>query len=152
VIISNPRKNCFGGIGLLVLGVYGRNSPDSLKPIFLFPGERIMTYLALSKYKALGALLLMAAAVGLLTMTVTTRPAQAISNTLVVSQVYGGGGNAGAQFTNDFIEIFNRGTTAIDVTGWSVQYTSATGTAWQVTPICATGPCLIQPGKYFLVQ
>lgn len=110
-----------------------------------------MTYLALSKYKVLCALLVMATATGLL-MTTTTQPAQAVSTTLVVSQVYGGGGNAGAQFTNDFIEIFNRGTTPVDVTGWSVQYAAATGTTWQVTPICATGPCLIQPGKYFLVQ
>src|SRR5262249_41124728 len=33
---------------------------------------------------------------------------------LVISQVYGGGGNASATYTNDFIEIFNRGTTTID--------------------------------------
>ncbi|MBA2732119.1 MAG: lamin tail domain-containing protein [Acidobacteria bacterium] len=72
---------------------------------------------------------------------------------LVISQVYGGGGNGGATYTHDFIEIFNRGTTIVDVTGWSVQYSAATGTAaFAVTPICPTGPCLIQPGKYFLVQ
>ena len=29
---------------------------------------------------------------------------------------------------NDFIELFNRGTAPVDVTGWSVQYTSASGT------------------------
>ena len=28
---------------------------------------------------------------------------------LVVSQVYGGGGNTGASYTHDFIELFNRG-------------------------------------------
>jgi hypothetical protein len=72
---------------------------------------------------------------------------------LVISQVYGGGGNSGATFKNDFIEIFNRGTTTVDVTGWSVQYESATGPGpWSVTQLCATGPCLIAPGKYFLVQ
>ncbi|MDT4896592.1 MAG: large repetitive protein [Acidobacteriota bacterium] len=75
------------------------------------------------------------------------------SANLVISQVYGGGGNGGAQFTNDFIEIFNHGTTTVDVAGWSVQYQSAAGTtAFQVTPLCPTGSCLIQPGKYFLVQ
>jgi Tol biopolymer transport system component/predicted secreted protein len=72
---------------------------------------------------------------------------------LVISQVYGGGGNAGATFKNDFIEVFNRGTTTVDVAGWSVQYTSAAGTgAWSVTPLCAAGPCLLLPGRYFLVQ
>jgi hypothetical protein len=46
---------------------------------------------------------------------------------VVISQVYGGGGNAGATLKNDFIEIFNRGTAAQNLTGWSVQYASATG-------------------------
>ncbi len=46
----------------------------------------------------------------------------------VVSQVYGGGGNAGATFTHDYIELFNRGTVPVDLDGLSVQYTSATGT------------------------
>jgi hypothetical protein len=72
---------------------------------------------------------------------------------LVISQVYGGGGNSGAQFKNDFIEIFNRGTTTVDLTGWSIQQISDTGTGtWAVTALCATGPCWLNPGKYFLVQ
>ena len=40
---------------------------------------------------------------------------------VVISQVYGGGGNSGATLKNDFIEIFNRGSAAVDVTGWPVQ-------------------------------
>ena len=72
---------------------------------------------------------------------------------VVISQVYGGGGNTNAQFKNDFVEIFNRGTTTVDLAGWSAQEASATGTtAWSVTPLCPTGPCLLSPGKYFLVQ
>lgn len=67
---------------------------------------------------------------------------------IVISQIYGGGGNAGAQYTHDFIEIFNRGDAPVDVTGWSVQYTSAVGTAWQATAL--TG--VIAPGRYLLVQ
>jgi len=55
------------------------------------------------------------------------------SATLVVSQVYGGGGNSGATYKNDFIEIFNRGTSAVSVAGWSVQYTSAGGSSWSQT-------------------
>ena len=71
---------------------------------------------------------------------------------IVISQVYGGGGNTSAPFKNDFIEITNRGATTIDLAGWSVQAASSTGTSWTVTPICPTGSCLIAPGKYFLVQ
>ena len=46
----------------------------------------------------------------------------------MISQVYGGGGNTGAPFQNDFIEVFNRGSTNVNLSGWSVQYASATGT------------------------
>lgn len=68
---------------------------------------------------------------------------------VVISQVYGGGGNTGAPFTNDFIELFNQGVTPVNLTGWSVQYQSASGTGtWQVTPLTGT----IAPGGYYLVQ
>ena len=74
--------------------------------------------------------------------------AQAASPNVVISQVYGGGGNAGATLRNDFIELFNRGTTTVSLAGWSVQYASSTGTSWQVTPLTGS----IAPGKYYLVQ
>ena len=67
---------------------------------------------------------------------------------VVISQVYGGGGNSGATFKNDFIELFNRGNAGVDLTGWSVQYASAGGTSWSATNLSG----IIQPGKYYLVQ
>lgn len=67
---------------------------------------------------------------------------------IVISQIYGGGGNSGATFKNDFIELFNPGGSAVSVAGWSVQYASAAGTSWQVTNLSGT----IQPGAYYLVQ
>ena len=67
---------------------------------------------------------------------------------LVISQVYGGGGNAGSTYRNDFIEIFNGGVAPVNVRGWSVQYASSTGTSWQVTPLSGS----ILPGRYYLVQ
>jgi endonuclease G len=75
-------------------------------------------------------------------------PARAASVNVVISQVYGGGGNTGATFRNDYIELFNRSTTAVSVTGWSVQYASSAGTTWQVTNLTGT----IAPGAYYLVQ
>ncbi len=74
--------------------------------------------------------------------------AAAVSTNIVISQVYGGGGNSGATLKNDFIELYNLGPIAIDVTGWSVQYASATGSTWQVTNLSGT----IQPGRYYLIQ
>jgi DNA/RNA endonuclease G (NUC1) len=77
--------------------------------------------------------------------------ANASAATVVISQVYGGGGNAGSDFKNDFIEIHNRSNAAVDLTGWSVQYTSAAGTSFTVTPL--TGSTIsIAPGQYMLIQ
>jgi hypothetical protein len=67
---------------------------------------------------------------------------------VTISQVYGGGGNSGATYTHDFVELYNRSASPVDVTGWSVQYTSAAGSSWQ--PAVLTG--VIQPGTYYLVQ
>ena len=74
--------------------------------------------------------------------------AQGASSDVVVSAVYAGGGNTGATFTNDYVELLNRGATAVDVGGWTVQYATATGTSWQATPLAGT----IQPGRFYLVQ
>ncbi|MEU6999008.1 ExeM/NucH family extracellular endonuclease [Nonomuraea sp. NPDC046570] len=81
----------------------------------------------------------------------TTSPASAEPGTVVISQVYGGGGNSGAPLSNDFVELFNRGATPVAVDGWSVQYTSAGGAghfAANVVPLTGT----LEPGQYYLVQ
>ncbi len=68
---------------------------------------------------------------------------------VVISQVYGGGGNAGATLRNDFIELFNAGSSAVSLSNWSVQYNGATATgSWAVTPLSGS----IAPGGYYLVQ
>ncbi|GAB1594660.1 lamin tail domain-containing protein [Lysobacter claricitrinus] len=72
-------------------------------------------------------------------------PAQA---QVVISQVYGGGGNSGAQYKSDFIELHNTGTSAVDVSTWSVQYASSTGTSWQKTNLSGSIPA----GAYYLVK
>ncbi|WP_268807261.1 Ig-like domain repeat protein [Bryocella elongata] len=68
---------------------------------------------------------------------------------LVISQIFGGGGNAGAPYSNDYIEIYNPTSAAISLAGLSVQYASSTGTAWQATPL---GSSSLAAGQYFLVQ
>lgn len=74
--------------------------------------------------------------------------ARSASSDMVVSQVYAGGGNGGATYANDFVELFNRGATTIDLSTWSIQYASASGTSWQVTPLSGS----VQPGRAYLVQ
>jgi predicted extracellular nuclease len=73
--------------------------------------------------------------------------AQAVSADVVVSQVYGGGGNTGAPYANDFIELYNRGTASVSVTGWSVQYASAAGSTWSKTSLSGS----VAPGHHYLV-
>lgn len=71
---------------------------------------------------------------------------------LVIGQVYGGGGNGGATYTNDFIEIFNRGSTTVDfaVTPYSIQYAGATSTFGANKTDVTSGT--LAPGHYFLIQ
>ncbi len=69
-------------------------------------------------------------------------------NHIVISQVYGGGGNSGANFQNDYVELFNPTGASVAVNGWSLQYASAAGTTWSVALLSGT----IQSGGYFLVK
>jgi hypothetical protein len=81
------------------------------------------------------------------------RTQQAIdaSPEVVVSQVYGGGSNVGAPLQNDFVELFNRSGGPVALDGWSIQYTSATGTgpfSGAVTLLAGT----VAPGQRYLVR
>ena len=67
---------------------------------------------------------------------------------VVISQVYGGGGNNGATLKSDFIELHNNGTSTVDLSGWSVQYAATAGTSWQTTPLTGS----IAPGGYYLIK
>lgn len=92
---------------------------------------------------------------GAATLVATAAPAQAVDTTspVVVSEVYGGGGNTGATYTNDFIELFNSGTTPVDLSTWSVQYAAAAGPTvtsprYAVTPLTGS----VAPRSFYLVQ
>lgn len=78
-----------------------------------------------------------------------TTPFPAVcSGSVVISQVYGGGGNASAVYTHDFIELHNRTGATVNLDGWSLQYASSTGTSWTVHALSGTIPA----GGYFLFQ
>jgi endonuclease I len=67
---------------------------------------------------------------------------------LVIYEVYGGGGNSGSTYTNDYIVLYNPTSSSVSVAGWSVQYASATGSTWSVTPLSGS----LQPDGFYLVQ
>lgn len=82
-------------------------------------------------------------------LAVLSLASHASTNGVVISQIYGGGGNSGATLKNDFIELLNAGANPVSLNGWSVQYASATGTSWQVTNLTNV---TLQPGQYYLIQ
>src|SRR5215831_17229826 len=84
----------------------------------------------------------------LLLLLVVIPAARAASADLVISQVYAGGGNSGATYANDYVELFNRGSSSVDVSGWTVQYATSTGSSWSPTTLSGT----IAPGRHYLVQ
>jgi DNA/RNA endonuclease G (NUC1) len=73
---------------------------------------------------------------------------------VVISQVYGAGGNSGALLQNDYVELFNAGSATQSLEGWSVQYTSATGTGsfGGSASLLAALTGSIEPGQYYLVR
>jgi hypothetical protein len=92
----------------------------------------------------IGQLFTLAIAVALLVVPA----ARSASSDMVVSQVFAGGGNANAPYTNDFVELFNRGTATVDLSTWSIQYATGSGTTWQVTPLSGSVPA----GGHYLIQ
>ncbi len=101
--------------------------------------------MSLMRKRAAVGLTLALAATGLTAPLASANPA---GTGLVISEVYGAGGNTGAVYTNDFIELYNPTGSAISVDGWSVQYRSASGTTAQVTALTGSVPA----GAHYLVQ
>ena len=92
------------------------------------------------------------AALALTAPLLASVPAQAAPSStapVVVNEVYGGGGNTGATWKSDFVELHNKGATAVDLSSWSLQYKSGTGATWS-GKAALTGS--IQPGRSYLVQ
>ncbi len=72
------------------------------------------------------------------------------ANHVVISELYAGGGNSGAQFKNDFVELYNPTASAVVMTNWSIQYASAASTSAFGARTIITGT--IAPHAYFLIQ
>ena len=104
------------------------------------------------RLRSLTAAAIAAAAAAFVTLIPSTgaQASAADAGGVVIQEVYGGGGNSGATYTNDFIELYNTGTSAVSLAAWSVQYISAApgaSTTWQVTDLTGS----IAPGAHYLV-
>jgi len=85
--------------------------------------------------------------------------AQSIADSNIrISQIYTRGGESGATFQNDFIELFNRGNVDVDISGWSLNISNFSGTPPNIQ-ISATNiklspaiSMIIKPGGHLLIK
>ncbi len=80
-------------------------------------------------------------------LTVGAPAGRAASAGVVVAEVFGGGGNSGAPYRQDFVELFNRRATTVELTGLRVHYWSTGGATPSATPLTGSIP----PGGRYLV-
>lgn len=77
------------------------------------------------------------------------------ANAVRISQVYGGGGgsSSSATYNQDYVELFNSSGAAVDISGWALEYGSATGNWGSSTGNYFVFPAgtLIQPCSYLLI-
>ncbi len=87
------------------------------------------------------------------TLVLTVLICLSLTSQVRISQVYGAGGNSGATYNQDFVELYNAGASAVSLDGWGIQYASATGPGgagnWAVDSF--PNGTSIGAGKYFLV-
>lgn len=91
----------------------------------------------------------------LLSSPVNANPA---GTSLVISQVYAGGGGSGSPICYDYIELFNPTADPISLDGLSVQYGANNADIGLVDPdfninhIAVLPNIILQPGQYFLIK
>ncbi|WP_155298106.1 lamin tail domain-containing protein [Deinococcus kurensis] len=75
-------------------------------------------------------------------------------NHLVISQLYGAGGNAGATLTTDYVELFNPTNNVISTAGMSLQYASPAGAfvTNNTGQFYSLTTASIAPGRFLLIR
>ncbi len=100
----------------------------------------------------------LAAAICLLIFSSLLMAQSAADPNIRISQIYTRGGEVGAAFQNDFVELFNRGNTDVDISGWSLNISNFSGTPPNIQ-ISATNikffsaiSLIISPGSHLLIK
>ncbi|AGF73378.1 ExeM/NucH family extracellular endonuclease [Corynebacterium halotolerans] len=90
-----------------------------------------------------------AAATAASVLLVPTATAAADGSNVVINEVYGGGGNSGSVYSNDFVELYNPTDEPVSLDGWTVVRYSGNGN--EQSDVAALNGT-IQPGAHFLIQ
>lgn len=67
---------------------------------------------------------------------------------LMIYEVYGGGGNTGAIYTNDYVVLYNGTSFNIDLSSYSLQYASASKSFTNINSLTGT----IKAGSYYVAR
>lgn len=103
----------------------------------------------LLKSKLLSGFLAFTMMLGLVTVPVKKVKAE-VATYIVISEIYGGGGNSGSTYKNDFIELYNPTNVDIDLTGWKIQYAAKAGNFSEQNNTELSGT--IKANGYYLIQ
>ncbi|HEX3145316.1 MAG TPA: Calx-beta domain-containing protein, partial [Pyrinomonadaceae bacterium] len=76
----------------------------------------------------------------------------AVASTLRISQVYTRGGEAGATFQNDFVEIFNAGSSNVDLNGWTLAVNTFEGSTNTTKFATFIQSSAIAPGMHLVLK
>jgi Calx-beta domain/Lamin Tail Domain len=94
-----------------------------------------------------------------LLLSVGVGSAQTIADSNIrINQIYTRGGEAGAAFQNDFIELFNRGNVDVDISGWSLNIINFSGIPPNIQysasgiKIFTSPRNIIKPGGHYLIR
>ena len=98
--------------------------------------------------KSLGAAFAIALAAGTVSVVAPTASAATDGSNVVINEVYGGGGNSGAKFTHDFVELYNPTDQDIDLDGWTLDQQSTKGGSGAIVSLKGVIPA----GGFFLIQ
>ncbi len=73
---------------------------------------------------------------------------------VIISEVYGAGGSSGATLKNDFVELFNTSQEPVNISGWSIQCysSSGTGTATSSNTFVFPENSIIPARSHYLIQ
>ncbi len=55
-----------------------------------------------------------------------------LKSQVLINDIYGAGGNTGATWTHDVIQLINIGGTSVDLSSYGIQYASESGSSWNV--------------------
>ena len=101
-----------------------------------------------SNRRALSSAFIVVLAAGTVTVAAPSASATPAGDNVVINEVYGGGGNSGSAYSNDFVELYNPTDHDIDVTGWVLDQQSTTGKSGSTTTLNGAVPA----GGYYLIK